>query len=52
MLNAKYDCESVTPFNFGELLKVPCEFQKRLTPSTECAKYSHRWGRGGVYKGQ
>jgi hypothetical protein len=31
LLNAKYDSESVTPFNFGELFSVPSELQKRLT---------------------
>ena len=46
LLNAKYDSKSVTPFNFGELLKVPSELQKRLAPSVESAKYSHRPDRG------
>ena len=52
LLNAKYDSESVTPFNFGELFKVPSELQKRLPPSIESAKYSYRPGGGGAYKGQ
>ena len=31
LLNAKYNIDSVTPFKFGELLKLPSELQKGMT---------------------
>ena len=47
LLNAKYNIDSVTPFKFGELLKLPSELQKGMTRSINNAKYSHRPGSRG-----